>query len=360
MQIGIIGYPYSGKTTLFNTIATIHEDSQHQKKDENRAMIKVPDERLDILTKMFQPKRKVNATIEMIDFWGLQYSELKGNIFTPQFIAKIKTVDALLHVVRGFDDPNVPFYTDSINMERDIRNLDDELIFADLIFVENRIEKLQNDLKKQKNRDEVEKELKIMQIWKENLENNVPLRELDFDDIAQKYVVNYQPISAKPMLIALNLGEELVANQDQILNDISIKFPSRKIAILPFFAKIELELSQLEEEEKQMFMNEYGLMSSPLNRLIQSAYDLLGLQSFFTVGEDETRSWTIKKGMNAQQAAGVIHTDFYNKFIRAEVVHCDHLIQEGTIAKCREKGHLRLEGKEYIVQDGDILNIRHS
>ena len=360
MQIGIIGYPYSGKTTLFETISAIHEEGQHQKKDENRAMIKVPDERLDVLTRMFQPKKKVNATIEIIDFAGLQYSEQKGNIFTPQFIAKIKTVDALLHIVRGFEDINVPFYTDTVDMERDIRNLEDELIFADLIFVENRIEKLQNDLKKQKSREEVEKELQIMHHWKENLENNIPLRELDFDDITQKYLVNYQPISAKPLLIALNLGENQVSNQEQILNDIRAKFPSDKIAILPFFAKIELELSQLEEDEKQLFMEEYGLTGSPLNRLIQSAYDLLGLQSFFTVGEDETRSWTIKKGANAQQAAGVIHTDFYNKFIRAEVVHCDHLISEGTIAKCREKGYLRLEGKEYTVQDGDILNIRHS
>ncbi|HPD32778.1 MAG TPA: redox-regulated ATPase YchF [Bacteroidota bacterium] len=360
MQIGIIGYPYSGKTTLFETISAIHEDSQYQKKDENRAVIKVPDERLDILTKLFQPKRQVNATIEIVDFAGLQYSEKKGEIFTPQFIAKIKTVDALLHVVRGFDDPNVPFYTDEINMERDIRNIEDELIFADLIFVENRINKLQNELKKQRNHEEMEKELHIMQMWKENLENNMPLRELDFDENTMKYITNYQPLSAKPLLIALNLGENMVEEQDKIVNGIASKFPSQKIAILPFFAKIEMELSQLDEEEKQMFMREYGLSVSPLNRLIQSAYNLLGLQSFFTVGEDETRSWTIKKGMNAQQAAGVIHTDFYNKFIRAEVVHCDHLIQEGTIAKCREKGFLRLEGKDYIVKDGDILNIRHS
>ncbi|MBP7214019.1 MAG: redox-regulated ATPase YchF [Candidatus Kapabacteria bacterium] len=360
MQIGIIGYPYSGKTTLFETIAAIHEDSQHQKKDENRAVIKVPDERLDILTKLFQPKRQVNATIEIVDFAGLQYSEKKGEIFTPQFIAKIKTVDALLHVVRGFDDSNVPFYTDEINMERDIQNIEDELIFADLIFVENRINKLQNELKKQRNHEEMEKELLTMQIWKENLENSIPLRELVFDENAMKYIVNYQPLSYKPLLIALNLSEDMVETQEQIINDIRSKFSSQQIAILPFFAKIEMELSQLDEEEKQMFMQEYGLAVSPLNRLIQSAYNLLGLQSFFTVGEDETRSWTIKKGMNAQQAAGVIHTDFYNKFIRAEVVHCDHLIQEGTIAKCREKGYLRLEGKDYIVKDGDILNIRHS
>ncbi|MEN6510428.1 MAG: redox-regulated ATPase YchF [Chloroherpetonaceae bacterium] len=361
MQIGIIGYPFSGKTTLFETITAIHQENiAQQKKDENRAMIKVPDERLDILTEIFQPKRKVNATIEVIDFAGFQPSEQKGNIFTPQFIAKIKTMDALLHVVRGFDDPNVPAYSDTIDMARDIRNLEDEFIFADLIFVENRIEKLQKEMLKQKNREEAEKEIKEMQLWKDALENNTPLREVDFDENSMKYIVNYQPLSVKPLLIALNLSENMVANQEQIVNEIRAKFPSEKIAILPFFAKIELELSQLDKEEKQIFMDEYGLVGSPLDRLIQNAYNLLGLQSFLTVGEDETRSWTIKKGMTAQQAAGVIHTDFYNKFIRAEVVHCDHLIQEGTIAKCREKGYLRLEGKEYIVKDGDILNIRHS
>lgn len=361
MQIGIIGYPFSGKTTLFQTISQIHIDPNiGTKKDSNQAVVKVPDSRLDKLTEMFNPKKKVNATIEFVDFAGFQNVEQKGGIFNTQFLTKARTMDAIVHVVRGFKDESIPHVLDTVNLERDIQNLEDEFVLADLAFVETRIEKLEKDLQKQKNKDEVERELHEMKRWKDTLEDNLPLREIEFDENAKKYLKNYQPLSAKPLLIALNLDETDVQKKDSIVSSISAKFTSSKIEVVPFFAKIELELSQLEEEEKQVFMEDYGLEGSPLNRLIQSSYHLLGLQSFFTVGEDETRSWTIKKGMTAQESAGVIHTDFFNKFIRAEVVSYDHFITEGSMAKCKEKGHFRLEGKEYIVNDGDILNIRHS
>lgn len=361
MQIGIIGYPFSGKTTLFQTISQIHFDPNTvTKKDANQAMVKVPDLRLDKLTEIFNPKKKVNATIEFVDFAGFQNAEHKGGIFNTQFLVKARTMDSIVHVVRGFRDESIPHVLDTINLERDIQNLEDEFILADLAFVETRLEKLAKDLQKQKNKDEVEKELHEMDRWKVTLEENIPLREIDFDENAGKFLKNYQPLSAKPLVVALNLDENDVKDKNVIVARIAEKFKSGKIEVVPFFAKIELELSQLDEEEKEIFMADYGLEGSPLDRLIQSAYHLLGLQSFFTVGEDETRSWTIKKGMTAQESAGVIHTDFYNKFIRAEVVGYEHFINEGSIAKCKEKGHFRLEGKEYIVHDGDILNIRHS
>ncbi len=361
MQIGIIGYPYSGKTTLFQTISQIHIDlSSTNKKDANQAIVKVPDERLDKLTDIFNPKKKVNATIDFVDFAGFQNVEHKGGIFNTQFLTKAKTMDAIVHVVRGFQDDSIPHILENINLERDIQNLEDEFILADLAFVETRLEKLSKDLMKQKSKDEAEKEIAEMNRWKDNLENNTPLRNLTFDENNLKFLKNYQPLSAKPLLIALNLAEQDVKNKEEILKNISAKFKTDAIDIVLFFAKIELELSQLEAEEKELFMQDYGLEGSPLGRLIQSAYNLLGLQSFFTVGEDETRSWTIKKGMTAQESAGVIHTDFYNKFIRAEVVSYEDFIREGSMAKCKEKGLFRLEGKEYIVHDGDILNIRHS
>jgi len=242
---------------------------------------------------------------------------------------------------------------------RDISIMDDELLLTDLAFVENRLEKLEKDMMKQKNKDDVKKEIDVMKRWYEALEKNIPLRELDFSEDEQKYLKNYQPLTVKPLLIAVNMSEANVSESEKIISDIRNQVKGNKVQVEPFFAKIELELSQLSDEEKSVFMEEYGLKDSPLDRMIRSAYHLLGLQSFFTVGEDETRAWTIKKGMTAQEAAGVIHTDFYNKFIRAEVVGYNDFIDAGSLVKCKEKGLLRLEGKEYICLDGDILNIRH-
>ncbi|MPM72197.1 Ribosome-binding ATPase YchF [bioreactor metagenome] len=360
MQIGLIGLSYSGKTTLFQTLTQIHIDaSSTSKRDTNQAIVKVPDARLDLLTNIFKPKKKVNATIEIVDIVGVQKGDNTSSQFNSQFISKVKTNDALIHIVRGFENEAVPHTEGSINIVRDINIIDDELLLTDLAFVEGRIEKLEKDMMKQKNKDDVKKEIEAMQRWYETLEKNIPLRELDFSEDEQKYLKNYQPLTAKPLLIAINMSEESVPESEKIIADIRSKISGSKIKIEPFFAKIELELSQLSEEEKTIFMEEYGLKDSPLDRMIRNAYQLLGLQSFFTVGEDETRAWTIKKGMTAQDAAGVIHTDFYNKFIRAEVVGYDDFIEAGSMVKCKEKGLFRLEGKEYICVDGDILNIRH-
>ena len=360
MQIGLIGLSYSGKTTLFQTLTQIHLDaSTSTRRDTNQAIVKVPDARLDLLTNIFNPKKKVNATIEIVDIVGVQKGDRTSSQFNSQFIGKVKTNDALIHIVRGFEDDAVPHPEGSIDIMRDINTMNDELLLSDLAFVESRLEKLEKDMMKQKNKDDVKKEIDSMKRWHEALEKNIPLRELDFTDDEQKYLKNYQPLTVKPLLIAVNMSEASVNQSEKIISDIRSKVKGDKVQVEPFFAKIELELSQLSEEEKNVFMEEYGLKDSPLDRMIRSAYNLLGLQSFFTVGEDETRAWTIKKGMTAQEAAGAIHTDFYNKFIRAEVVGYNDFIEAGSLAKCKEKGLFRLEGKEYICIDGDILNIRH-
>lgn len=360
MQIGIVGLPYSGKTTFFQTLTETHFDtSALQKKDVNQAIIKVPDERLDRLTEIFNPKRKVNATIEIVDLVGVQKPEPGHSAFTTQFLSRVRTNDALIHVVRGFDDEAVPHIEGSIDLLRDIKNFEEELIFSDMAFAETKLEKLEKDIQKQKTKEQAIKEIAIISHWNQVLGEGKPLRELEFDAEEQKLIKNYQLLSAKPILIALNLNESDIPRKDEILQKIRYEFKGKNIRIEPFFAKIEMELAQISAEEKTVFMEEYGLEESAISRLIRSAYDLLGLLSFFTVGEDECRAWTIKKGMTAQESAGVIHTDFYNKFIRAEVVHYKEFLECGSFAKCKEKGFFRLEGKEYIVKDGDIMHIRH-
>ncbi len=360
MQIGIVGLPYSGKTTFFQTMTETQLSMDAlQKRDANQAVVKIKDKRLDALTAIFQPKKQIYAVIEMVDLVGLLKGETSGQSFTSDFLNKVKTNDALIHVVRGFRDESVPHPDGSVDMLRDIRTLEEEFLFADMAFVENRLEKLEKDIKRPKTKEQAEKEKKVMEKWNEQLQQEKPLRELDMDADEQYFVKNYQALSAKPLLIALNLDEEDIADSDNILENIQKEVQGKNIKVEPFFAKIEMELVQLEDEEKKMFMDEYGIKESALERLIKSAYDLLGYQSFFTVGEDECRAWTIRKGMTAQEAAGVIHTDFYNKFIRAEVVSYKDFMEYRSFAKCKEAGVFRLEGRDYIVEDGDILHVRH-
>jgi len=360
MQIGLVGLPYSGKTTFFQTLTETHLDPNAlQKKDANIAVVKVQDKRLDALTEIFNPKKKVNATIEIVDLAGLKKGDHTTSSFMSNFLTKVRTNDALIHVVRGFADDAIPHIDGSINIIRDIKTLEEEFILADMAFVENRLERIEKDIIKQKIRDIAIKEKEIMLRWNEILQNEIPLREQEFSDEEQKLIKNYQPLTAKPLLIALNLDENDISRSDEITSNIKNEIQGKNILVEPFFAKIEMELVQLADEEKEIFMQEYGISESALSRLIRSAYRLLGLLSFFTVGEDECRAWTIKKGMNAQESAGTIHTDFFNKFIRGEVVAYDDFMRNGSFAKCKEHGVFRLEGKEYIVKDGDILHVRH-
>ncbi|GBD86826.1 ribosome-binding ATPase YchF [bacterium BMS3Abin03] len=359
MQIGIVGLPFSGKSTLFQTITKTHIDPAALAKSEtHQAMIKVPDERLDKLTDIFQPKKKVNATIDVIDVVGLKKGDSGSIQFTSNFLSKVKTNDALIQVVRLFENESVPHPEGSVNMMRDIEEFETEFILSDMVIVEKRIASIKKQILKIKD-EQLKRELPVLEKCYELLQNETPLRETHLRDDELKLLRSYQLLSAKPMLIALNLDENQVNDVDKYLNDLARKKLGSNTKALAFFGKIEMEMSELSDEDARVFMEEYGIKESALNNIIREAYELQGLQSFFTVGEDECRAWTIKKGMNAQEAAGEIHTDFFKKFIRAEVVHYDDFIADGSFAKAKENGHWRLEGKEYVVRDGDIISIRH-
>lgn len=360
MQIGIVGLPLSGKTTLFQTLTKTHLDiSSLSKSEAHHAVIKVPDKRLDKLHEIFITKKKVNATIEIIDVVGLQKGETGSAQFTTNFLAKVKTNDALVQVVRLFENEFAPHPYGSIDLLRDINTIETEFIISDLSIIENRIEKAKKQI--QKTQDEnLKKEIPVLEKCLDYLNKEIPLRDAELTKDEVKILRAYQLLTLKPMLIALNLDEKLINQEDQFFDVLIKKKLSKNTKVLAFYGKIEMELAELSDEEAKTFMEEYGIKESALSKLIREAYDLLGLHSFFTIGEDEVRAWTIRKGLNAQEAAGEIHTDFYNRFIRAEVVHYDDFIKYGSFTKAKEHGAWRLEGKEYIVKDGDILLIRHN
>lgn len=360
MQIGLVGLQYSGKTTLFNTIAGIEEaDMQTGKEEATIEVVKVPDQRLDILTEMFNPKKTVYATIEIFDIPGLKMADDGKVKITTQFLNNVKNNDALFYVVRQFSDGAVAHPMNTVDPIRDIEFLETEFLFYDLAFLDSRIEKLKKDIMKIKD-EKAKKELPIIEKCFAHVETEKPLRTLELNDAELKVLSGYQLLSMKPLLIGVNFDENSIENVDEIINDIKENLSNKGETIVPFFGKIEYELSTMDEEDRAIFMEDYGIKESALAKILSSAYNKLGLQSFFTVGEDENRAWTIKKNYTAQDSAGVIHTDFYNKFIRAEVVHYDDYITHGSFSKCKEAGVWRLEGKQYIVKDGDILNIRHS
>jgi len=361
MQIGIVGLPFSGKSTLFQTITKIHLDpSALTKSEAHHAIVKVPDDRLDKCSEIFSPKNTVFATIEFVDVVGLKKGESGSTQFTTNFLSNVKTNDALVQVVRLFSDDTVPHPEGPIDAQRDISTFETEFILSDLALLETRVERIKKQL--QKSSDEVGKrELPVLEKCMEILHTEKPLREAVLTKEEQFILKTYQLLTIKPMLIALNLDEHQLHDAEQFIATVKKARGGINTKVLAFFGKIEMEMSELPDQESQSFMAEYGIRESALSSLIRESYDLLGLQSFFTVGEDECRAWTIKKGMTAQEAAGVIHSDFVQKFIRAEVVHYDDFVRfGGSFAKVKEQGVWRLEGKEYIVNEGDIIAIRHS
>lgn len=361
MQIGIVGLPFSGKSTLFQTITKTHLDpSVLTKAEAHHAIVKVPDARLDKCSEIFSPKSTVYATIEFVDVVGLKKGESGSTQFTTNFLSKVKTNDALIQVVRLFANDVVPHPDGTIDGMRDIASFETEFILSDLSVIETRIDKIKKQLQKAHD-EQVKKELPVLEKCRQLLESEKPLREVEFTKEEAFILKTYQLLSIKPMLIALNFDESQLATTAGTVKLVADKYGAKHTKVVSFFGKIEMEMSELSDDEAKSFMDEYGIKESALTTLIREAYALLGLQSFFTVGEDECRAWTIRKGMTAQEAAGVIHSDFVNKFIRAEVVHYDHFIAHGgSFAKTKEAGHWRLEGKEYIVNDGDIMEIRHS
>ena len=361
MQIGIVGLPFSGKTTLFQAVTrTLLDQVALARQEAHVGVVKVPDRRLGTLAAMFLPKSVVHATIEFVDVVGLKPGESGSTQFSTQFLSKVRTNDALVQVVRLFADETVPHPDGSIDPLRDIAAFETEFILSDLALLEGRIERINKQL--QKGGDEQgKKELPLLERCQRLLEQEQPLREAEFSAEERTVLRNYQFLSLKPMLIALNLHEHQQASAESFLQEIRTAKQGRQTAVLSFCGRVDMEIAQLSDEEVEAFMVEYGMTELALHLLIRESYSLLGLQSFFTVGEDECRAWTIRKGMTAQEAAGVIHSDFFAKFIRAEAVGYDEFVGlGGSFAKAKEAGLWRLEGKDYIVKDGDILSIRHS
>jgi GTP-binding protein YchF len=361
MQIGIVGLPFCGKSTLFQTITKTHLDpSVLSKAEAHHAIVKVPDDRLDRLSALFSPKSTVYATIDFVDVVGLKKGESGSTQFTTNFLANVKTNDALVQVVRVFADETVPHPDGSLDPMRDIVSFETEFILSDLALIETRVDRIRKQIQKLPD-ENLKKELPVLEKCQKALESESPLREVDFTKEESQVLRTYQLLTLKPMLIALNFDESQRNDSTDLVKQIAGKKEGKQTKIVSFFGKIEMEMSELPDDEANLFMAEYGIKESALGTLIRESYALLGLQSFFTVGEDECRAWTIRKGMNAQEAAGAIHSDFVTKFIRAEVVSYDHFIGDGgSFAKAKETGHWRLEGKEYVVKDGDILTIRHS
>lgn len=361
MQIGIVGLPFSGKSTLYQTITKMHLDpSALAKAEAHHAVVKVPDARLNKLSELFSLKNIVHATIEFVDVVGLKKGESDSTQFTTNFLANVKTNDALVQVVRLFANDAVPHPDGAIDALRDVAAFETEFILSDLAVIETRIDRIKKQFQKTQG-EHLKKDLPVLERCHKILETETPLREIDFTKAELLILKTYQLLSVKPMLIALNFDETQRAAVEDMVKSVAGKKSGSHTKVVSFFGKIEIELSELADEEATVFMEEYGIKESALTTLIREAYALIGLQSFFTVGEDECRAWTIRKGMSAQEAAGVIHSDLFNKFIRAEIVPYDDFVAHGgSFAKAKEAGHWRLEGKEYIVKDGDILLIRHS
>ena len=360
LRAGLIGFPSSGKTALFQLLTSAREAPRSGgKQDANVGVARVPDERLDRLTTLFNPRKHVPATVEFADIAGVGGAKTGAAALLD--VAAFRNADALLHVVRMFRDPSIPHPSGSVDPARDVRTMEDELILADLGVVERRLERLERDLKKGSNA-ELKKEQEILVGCRAALEAGKPLRALEFVGEDAKRLRGFQFLSAKPLLLVLNLDEEDLPKVDQAVQLAGIEafITGANTRAVPICAKIELEISQLDPADAQAFMADLGLKESGLDRVIRASYDLLGYISFFTVGEDENRAWSIPRNTAAQLAAGEIHSDIQRGFIRAEVVRYEHLLARGTLAACRDHGELRLEGKEYVVQDGDVINFRHA
>ena len=360
LRAALIGFPSSGKTTLFQ-LMTSAKDAPRGKGDVNIGISKVPDPRLDVLTKMYNPKKRVPATVEFTDL----IAQARTGASALVDVAGYKNADALVHVVRAFRDPAVAHPSGSIDPARDAQAMEDELILADLGVAERRLERIEKDLKKGRS-TELERERDLVQRCQAVLEEGKPLRTLELTGDDRKLLRGFQFLSAKPLLLVINLDEEDLADAGS-----SIERAAAQTGLTGFLAhastkavalcaKIELEISQLEGDDAAAFLADLGLTESGLDRVIRTSYDLLGYMSFFTVGEDECRAWSIARDTQAQLAAGEIHSDIQRGFIRAEVVGYAPLTTRGSMAVCREHGEVRLEGKEYIVQDGDIINFRHA
>jgi hypothetical protein len=359
MKSGIIGLPQVGKTSLFKILTKAQlEERGHNPREAHLGVAKVPDDRLDRLSALYSPKKLVHATVEYSDVAAIGQEALKESAYANS----LRTVDALIHVLRAFDEPSIP-HVGEIDPLRDAKNVDFDLVVNDLGQIEKRLERLEKDLKKMKTA-ELEREFDLLKRAKTHLESERPLREMEMSAEDKKRIRGFMFLSQKPILYALNVNESTTLGDDLEKAPEKYKmteYGSRpNVGVTAICGKVEAELAEMGDEEAAEFLSSYGLKESGLTRLIRKSYDLLGLISFFTVGEDECRAWTIERGSRAQVAAGAIHSDLEKHFIRAETIHWDQLLDAGSEANARSRGTLRLEGKDYVVKDGDVMHIRHS
>jgi ribosome-binding ATPase len=360
LRTALIGFPSSGKTTLFQLMTSHHEAPKagHGKLEAVVGVARVPDARVERLAELYKPKKKTPATVEFADLAGPGRTGAQALLD----VAPYRAADALVHVVRAFRDPSVTHHADAIDPASDAQAMEDELLLADLAVVEKRLERIDRDMKKGRT-PELERERALIIRCKETLENGLPLRGVAMTDDERKLLRGFQFLSAKPLLLVVNLDEAdagLLGDGAKAADVVGLTpFLSRAATgVVAVCAKIELEIGQLDPADAQAFLSDLGLSEPGVNRVIRTTYDLLGYISFLTAGEDECRAWSIPRGTHAQLAAAEIHSDIARGFIRAEVVRFEHLVARGSLAACREHAEVRLEGKEYVVQDGDVINFR--
>jgi GTP-binding protein YchF len=352
MKAGIVGFPKVGKTTLFNILTRGHAETSRftqGKKAINIGVSEVPDQRLERLHDIFQPKKKTLATTEFVDLVGVNRGEIKNT----EYLANLRTVDCLIHVVRAFEDPEMGVSAADIHPHDDIQEFNLELILADMDVIQNRLEKLRQLVKKVKNKEN-EEELALLERCIVQLESEKPIRELEFEPQEKRRLRSFSFLSEKPLLHIINLSEDRLAQRDQYL----LEELRKDQEITYVCGTLEQQIGELATEDRQEFLEQYGFTESGRDRVIRTTFKLLDLILFFTAGPEEVRSWPIPRGTNAQRAAGTVHSDMERGFIRAETVSYEDFLKTGSFAEAKKHGVFRLEGKEYIVQDGDIITFR--
>ncbi|MCP3026975.1 redox-regulated ATPase YchF [Halobacillus sp. A5] len=360
LTAGIVGLPNVGKSTLFNAITqagALSANYPFATIDPNVGIVEVPDARLQKLTELVNPKKTVPTAFEFTDIAGIVKGASKGEGLGNQFLSHIRQVDAICHVVRAFEDENITHVSGQVDPISDIETINLELILADLETVSKRIDRVAK-MARQKEKDAVA-EYAVLEKVKEALENETPARAVEFSDDQQKIVKGLHLLTSKPILYAANVSEDEIGEEDnERVKQIREFAANENAEVIVVCAKIEAEIAELEGEEKNEFLEDLGIAESGLDQLIKATYNLLGLATYFTAGEQEVRAWTFKEGMTAPQCAGIIHTDFERGFIRAETVSYEDLTDAGTMAKAKDRGRVRLEGKEYLVKDGDVIHFR--
>ena len=359
LTAGIVGLPNVGKSTLFNAITKkniLAANYPFATIDPNVGVVVVPDSRLDFLNDLYKPKSLVPTAFEFTDIAGLVKGAANGEGLGNKFLSHIREVDAIVEVVRCFDDTNIIHVENEIDPIRDIEIINIELILSDLEIIVNRINKIGKKASMSKDK-EIKKEAELLERIKDSLEKNIPVRQLSFEDDEWNMIKHFNLITAKPIIYMANVSEEEIGGNSYV--DLVREYASKEGSeVIVVCAKIEAELSELDDADRIEFLNDLGIEDSGLDKLIKATYSLLGLATYFTAGADEVRAWTFKKGMKAPECAGIIHTDFQKGFIKAEVMSYDDLVSCGDEKKVKENGKMRLEGKEYLMQDGDICYFR--